>query len=242
MVNSKSVIPLHGIVWIQSQKSLAVVKKPEHLGSRVECILISSAGLEFKNLCNFVPSGIIDAAPMLKAFEETFLNSEEAPFPTGGDATSMAIGVALLEAANKVLGYCEKNKRYFPWNVICPDICLRPLLADASFSSPKDAYEEAYTSLSTMLVERDIAGYMTEVAKADDYQRFPSKYNNAVPPTATAATAAAAAPVRENVSSVSQNNLRNYVKADLDTSASGIRKFVEFDDDEYNSPPKAQKR
>mmetsp|Transcript_29522 Transcript_29522/g.49861 ORF Transcript_29522/g.49861 Transcript_29522/m.49861 type:complete len:234 (-) Transcript_29522:2408-3109(-) len=233
MINPKSVIPLHGIVWIQSQKSLAVVKKPEHLGSRVECILISSAGLEFKNLCNFIPSGIIDAAPMLKAFEETFLNSEDSPFPTGGDVTSMAIGVALLEAANKVLGYCEKNKRYFPWNVICPDICLRPLLAEASFASPRDAYEESYASISTLLVERDIAGYMTEVAKADDYQRFPSKYNNAVP---------AAVPARESVTSASQNTLRNYVKVDSEATANGIRKFIEYDTEDAIFPPKIQRR
>ena len=219
-------IPFHGIVWIPSQASLAVVKEPSVLGRRIQCILISSVGLEFKNICSLTPSGIVDAAPMLREYDDNILHVPNSTYQMEGEITSLAIGVALLEAANKVIGKCEKNKRFFPWNVVCPDLFMRPHLVESVFPSPQDAYDETYKNFSTLLVERDTLGYMTEVSKADDFHRFPAKYVNATPPARCAVTSKA------------QNSLRTHVKNSDAALPGATRKFVQYgdNDDDGESP------
>lgn len=196
-----------------------MVKKPDLIGSsRLECVLISSVGLEFYNMCSLNRHGIIDASPMLKAFEDYCISSPTSSHPAlvEGDVTSLAIGVALLNAINKVIENCPKNMRVFPWDVICPDLFLRPNLVETCNPSPKIAFEEAYNKFSTLLVERDALGYVTEVAKSDDFHRFPSKYVKAK------------APPRAAVTSKSQFNLRTHLR-DEDAAVAlsgGSRKFV----------------
>lgn len=211
MIFSKFAVPSHGIVYVTSEKSLAIVKTPDLPGRRMELFLISDKGFELSNLCNLKQVGIVDAAPMLKKFVETILHS--CPYDIGDKGLiSFSIGAALLDAANKVLNSCEKFKRIFPWNVLCPDLCLFPIM-ESFDSTPSDAYDQAYRNFSELLVKRDISGYMTEIARSDEFNRNPSKF---VIPRPT---------LRTSLASKTQSSLRTYVKNE--SSGNEPPKFVE---------------
>jgi hypothetical protein len=161
-------LPLHSVVWITSENSLALITKPAVFGSRMECILISNMGLEFKNMRNVNPSDIIDAAPMLRQSEGHVLNVQTPSTTEEEDVISLSIGVAFLNAASTMLTKCVMNKRLFPWNAFCSDLCLLTPMVK-THASPREAYNEAYHTISVLLIERDALGYMNEVAKADAY-------------------------------------------------------------------------
>ena len=214
---SKAALPHHGVVWVASIQSLAVVLEPELPGQRRQYFLISDVGFEFSNMCNFNSSAdIIDAAPMLKRFEDGVLNASDSSVTTANKgAVSFAIGVAMLEAVNKLISKCDKNKRVFPWNTVSPDLCLSAVLISTAPVSLKAAYEDAYHQFCVLVIKRDSLGYMNEVSRADDYHRFPAKYANHVRLLA-----------RGDASRHTQSSLRGHVKSGASPSAA--RTFVEF--------------
>jgi hypothetical protein len=209
--------PFHSVVWITSEKCFGVITNPAVvLGNRMECILISNVGFESKNLCNFNLSstGIIDAAPMLRLFEDNVLNVQTPSTTEEEDVISLSIGVAFLNAASTMLTKCVMNKRMFPSHIFCSDLCLLTPMVK-THASPREAYNEAYHTISVLLIERDALGYMNEVAKADDFHRYPCKYR--------------ALPARTTVTRKTQSSLRTHVKHERGPRAAR-RKLVQSHD------------
>lgn len=211
--------PQHGIVWVKSAQSLAVILEHTLPDSRIGCLLIAKSGFELKNMCNFSPSsaGIIDAAPLLKRFEDGVLTKSDPSAIAEEDAIPFAIGVALLKAATKLLSKCEKNQRLFPWNVLSPDLCLSSPMIRTVTPSLKGVFDESYRNFCLLVIGRGTLSFMNEMAETDTVIKLkqPVTFTKYTPP-----------PVRATVTRRAQSSLRAHVKNNAPPSAA--RKFVEY--------------
>ena len=200
-------------------ESLGLVLEQDLPNNRIGCFLFSNLAFNLSNITNFNASaGLIDAGPILKRFEDGVLNKSDPGVIAHEGAIGFAIGCAFLKAVTKVLKMCEKNKRIFPWNVLIADLVLRYPMTKTATPSLIEVYEEVYRSFSELVIERDILGFMTEIAESDFYTN--KKYKN------FQFVKYAPLPVRATVTHKSQSFLRAQVKHEA--SPSTVRKFVDY--------------
>jgi hypothetical protein len=151
----ESCTPLHGVVWIASHQCPAIILGRHMQQHRVSCLLISSAGFELKNVCNFDSTDVIDAAPMLALFESKARCCNQ-------DKTYLvlSIAVALLNVAISIRETCSTSKKVFPWEILVADLCLRLPCIDHTLTSHDAIYNEVHVKVSQVCAEGDLAGYM----------------------------------------------------------------------------------
>lgn len=218
MISRKAQLPQHSIVWVKSAQSLAVILDHKLPDNRIGCLLISNSGFELKNMCNFSHSSadIIDAAPLLKRFEDGVLIKSDPSANAEEGAIPFAIGVALLKAATKLLTKCEHYQGSFPWNVLSPDLCLSTLIKTET-PSLKGVFDETYHNFCLLVIGRGTLDFINEMAERDYVVKFkePVKFTKYAPP-----------PVRATVTRKVQSSLRAHVKNN--TPPSAARKFVDY--------------